>query len=73
MVVYEKDQSSFVTSNSFEQVIYDETDKIDHNPDALSGYWPYPGSSTGKTNVGWGSKSVEQISGHFYDVWSADP
>ncbi len=71
MVVYEKDHTSFALSNSFELVVYDETDKIDHNPDALSGFWPYPGSSTGKIDVSFGRKSIERISGHFYHVWIA--
>ncbi|HXT06499.1 MAG TPA: hypothetical protein VN715_06115 [Roseiarcus sp.] len=72
MVVYYKDQTVFALSNSFEYVIYDETDKIDRDPDGLSGFWPYPGSSTGKIDVG-GRKSVERISGHFYHVWAVDP
>ena len=73
MVVYEKDQTVFASSNSFEYVIYDETDKINHNPDALRGFWPYRGSSTGKTDVGFGRKSIARIGGHFYHVWIAAP
>ena len=73
MVVYDKDHTIFALSNSFEKVIYDETDKIDHDPDALKGFWPDPNSSTGVIDVGWGQKSVERISGHFYHVWISDP
>ena len=73
LVVYEKDHSVWVTTNSFEFVVYDETDKIDNNPNALSGYWPDPSSSTGVSDVGWGRKSVERIKGHFYHIWAADP
>ena len=73
LVVYEKDHSAWVTSNSFELVVYDETDKIDNKPDALSGYWSDPSSPTGVSDVGWGRKSVERISGHFYHIWAADP
>jgi hypothetical protein len=73
MVVYVKDHSLFVTSNSFEEVVYDETDQIDHDPDALSGFWPDPGSRTGVSDVGFGRKLIEKISGHFYHVWIADP
>jgi hypothetical protein len=72
IVVYAKDHTVFALSNSFEQVVYDETDDIDHNPDALSGFWPYPGSSTGKIDVG-GRKSIDRIGGHFYHVWIASP
>ena len=73
MVVYVKDHSLFVTSNSFEEVVYDETDQIDHDPDALSGFWPDPSSPTGVSDVGFGRKLIEKISGHFYHVWIADP
>ena len=73
LVVYEKDHSVWVTTNSFELVVYDETDKIDNNPDALSGYWPDPSSPTGVSDFGWGRKSAERIKGHFYHIWIADP
>ena len=73
MVVYEKDHSVWVKTNSFEMVLYDETDKIYHNPDAVNGYWPDPNSPTGVSDVEFGRKSVNEISGHLYHVWAADP